>query len=270
MLYSAAPRPVPEPKVEIPEDLICNICKDLFVDAVMIPCCGSSFCDECVRTALLESEDNECPDCFEKGTSPSSLIPNRFLRTSVNNFKSETGYIAPRKPPPRVPSKVEGESKEKVEPDTTTAKAEEDQSPDTNENAKEIEEEEEERSLSPVQSEDEHERRQPHDHYMEEMSERYGRSPESEGMGTPREDDNHYNEPISNIVSIAPHTQPLPNPPYVRPLLFVYNSFIYENILFRCNTNQFIELKDFLRCNQVQDMVRHQVKWAVIHQWVTT
>lgn len=82
----------PEEKQAIPEDLICSICKDLFTDAVMIPCCGSSFCDECVRTALIESEDNECPDCKEKGSSPGSLIPNRFLRNSVNAFRNETGY----------------------------------------------------------------------------------------------------------------------------------------------------------------------------------
>lgn len=36
-----------EKKQEVPEDLICSICKDLFTDAVMIPCCGTSFCDEC-------------------------------------------------------------------------------------------------------------------------------------------------------------------------------------------------------------------------------
>lgn len=92
------PPPI-EKKQEIPDDLICSICKDLFTDAVMIPCCGSSFCDECVRTALIESEDNECPDCMEKGTSPGSLIPNRFLRNSVNSFKNETGYSKPRPPP---------------------------------------------------------------------------------------------------------------------------------------------------------------------------
>lgn len=39
--------PPVEKKQEIPEDLICSICKDLFTDAVMIACCGSSFCDEC-------------------------------------------------------------------------------------------------------------------------------------------------------------------------------------------------------------------------------
>ncbi|GBP08765.1 E3 ubiquitin-protein ligase RBBP6 [Eumeta japonica] len=53
-------------KQEIPEDLVCSICNDLFVDAryhvVVVP----SVMIVCVRTALLESEDNECPDCKEK------------------------------------------------------------------------------------------------------------------------------------------------------------------------------------------------------------
>lgn len=51
-----------------------------------------------VRTSLLESEDNECPDCYEKGSSPNSLIPNRFLRNKVNEFKNKTGYNKPRQP----------------------------------------------------------------------------------------------------------------------------------------------------------------------------
>lgn len=41
---------------------------------------------------MLESEDHECPDCHEKDISPGTLIPNRFLRNSVANFKNETGY----------------------------------------------------------------------------------------------------------------------------------------------------------------------------------
>lgn len=75
----------------------------------MIPCCGSSFCDDCVRTALVESEDNECPDCNEKGSSPESLIPNRFLRNSVNAFRNETGYNKPR--PQRAPPKIKEQPK---------------------------------------------------------------------------------------------------------------------------------------------------------------
>ncbi|KAL5287516.1 RBBP6 family protein [Megaselia abdita] len=97
----------PEQKSEIPEDLICSICKDIFTDAVMIPCCGSSFCDECVRTALLESEDNECPDCKEKSCSPASLIPNRFLRNSVNTFKNETGYSRPQQQVAQQPKPIQ-------------------------------------------------------------------------------------------------------------------------------------------------------------------
>ncbi|XP_026468823.1 E3 ubiquitin ligase PQT3-like [Ctenocephalides felis] len=95
---------VVENKVEIPEDLQCMICKDLLSDAVMIPCCGSSFCDECIRLTLMESEDHECPDCKDKDISPVTMIPNRFLRNSVQAFKLETGYIKTRKYIPKKPT----------------------------------------------------------------------------------------------------------------------------------------------------------------------
>ncbi|KAF5302547.1 hypothetical protein FQR65_LT00919 [Abscondita terminalis] len=78
---------------EIPEDLLCSLCSDLLTDAVMIPCCGDSYCDECIRSCLLESEEHECPACHERDISPGTLIPNRYLRNSVANFKSTTGYV---------------------------------------------------------------------------------------------------------------------------------------------------------------------------------
>lgn len=45
-----------------------------------------------IRALLLESEEQECPQCHTKSVSPDTLIPNRFLRTAVTNFRSETGY----------------------------------------------------------------------------------------------------------------------------------------------------------------------------------
>jgi E3 ubiquitin-protein ligase RBBP6 len=42
-----------EKKPELPEDLVCSICEDLLTDAVMIPCCGNSFCDECKYSVYL-------------------------------------------------------------------------------------------------------------------------------------------------------------------------------------------------------------------------
>ncbi|XP_063362060.1 E3 ubiquitin-protein ligase RBBP6 isoform X3 [Cydia amplana] len=88
------------PEPAIPDELICSLCRDLLTDAVMIPCCGNSFCDECIRGALLESEDHECPDCREKEIAPTTLIPNRFLRNSVSAFRNQTGYSrrAPHRP----------------------------------------------------------------------------------------------------------------------------------------------------------------------------
>jgi len=48
----------PEPKVEdeskkIPAELLCSLCKNLLVDAVLIPCCGNSFCDDCKNLLVL-------------------------------------------------------------------------------------------------------------------------------------------------------------------------------------------------------------------------
>lgn len=76
----------------IPDELLCLICKDLMTDAVVIPCCGNSYCDECIRTSLLESEEHTCPTCHQTDVSPDALIANKFLRQAVNNFKNETGY----------------------------------------------------------------------------------------------------------------------------------------------------------------------------------
>ncbi|XP_055556017.1 E3 ubiquitin-protein ligase RBBP6-like, partial [Falco cherrug] len=82
---SSADRPVPN-------ELLCPICKDPVTDAALIPCCGASYCDECIRTALLESEEHTCPACHQTGVSPDALVANNFLRQAVNNFHNGTGY----------------------------------------------------------------------------------------------------------------------------------------------------------------------------------
>ncbi|XP_054861335.1 E3 ubiquitin-protein ligase RBBP6 isoform X2 [Amphiprion ocellaris] len=73
----------------IPEELLCLICGDLLSDAVVIPCCGNSYCDDCIRTTLLDSEDHDCPTCGQSDVSPDTLVANRFLRQTINNFKRE-------------------------------------------------------------------------------------------------------------------------------------------------------------------------------------
>ncbi|KAI8818207.1 DWNN domain-containing protein, partial [Fimicolochytrium jonesii] len=70
----------------VPDELACPICKKLLRDAVLIPCCGTSYCDECIRTHLLDNEDPaqrlKCPNCHSD-QSPDHLIPNKSLRQAV-------------------------------------------------------------------------------------------------------------------------------------------------------------------------------------------
>jgi len=45
---SDSPEPVAEEDdKKIPGELLCLICNSLLTDAVVIPCCGNSYCDDC-------------------------------------------------------------------------------------------------------------------------------------------------------------------------------------------------------------------------------
>lgn len=101
-------------KPKIPDDLVCPLCNDLLTDALLVPCCANSYCDDCIRNYLVES-DHECPGCHEKDISPTSLIPNRFLRGTVNAFKTDTGYSKPEKVPDRPPKSPAKPEPPKVE-----------------------------------------------------------------------------------------------------------------------------------------------------------
>ena len=79
-----------EKNIQIPEDLKCQVCQDLMKDAVMMPSCGDSMCDECARDALIKEENTkkECPICGEPDNSPDELIPVRKIREDVKKFRS--------------------------------------------------------------------------------------------------------------------------------------------------------------------------------------
>lgn len=68
-----------------PEHLACPLCRRLMSDAVLIPCCQESACDECLRSALIERKLT-CPLCNVSNMSPEKLLPNKVLRTSVDEF----------------------------------------------------------------------------------------------------------------------------------------------------------------------------------------
>ncbi|KAI2663221.1 E3 ubiquitin- ligase RBBP6-like isoform X2 [Labeo rohita] len=79
----------------VPAVLLCLICKDLLTDAVMIPCCRSSYCDKCIRTCLLESDRHVCPTCSQSDVSLDALTANTVLHQEVNHFRNEPRSLHP-------------------------------------------------------------------------------------------------------------------------------------------------------------------------------
>ncbi|EIN06104.1 DWNN-domain-containing protein [Punctularia strigosozonata HHB-11173 SS5] len=63
----------------------CSIDNKLFKDAVKTPCCGTTFCEECIQTHLLE-RDFICPSCGKKIQSLDKLIPDKPTRTKVGEY----------------------------------------------------------------------------------------------------------------------------------------------------------------------------------------
>ncbi|KAJ1337085.1 hypothetical protein BSLG_006845 [Batrachochytrium salamandrivorans] len=64
----------------------CRICEKLLRDAVTTSCCGSNFCDECIRRELLDPHDLamklKCPEC-KMNQVPDQLSSNKSLRQAV-------------------------------------------------------------------------------------------------------------------------------------------------------------------------------------------
>ncbi|CAG8434192.1 8474_t:CDS:10 [Funneliformis mosseae] len=77
-----------EETLPVPPELQCMICARLLREAVITPCCQASFCDECIRNALISTEQEDqqfkCPNC-QTQLSPDGLLPDKATREAVNN-----------------------------------------------------------------------------------------------------------------------------------------------------------------------------------------
>ncbi|CAF4087590.1 unnamed protein product, partial [Rotaria sordida] len=60
-------------KSSINEDLICEICKNPFIDPVILPSpCEQTFCLKCIQSNL-ENHSNNCLKCNKKSLSNTDL-----------------------------------------------------------------------------------------------------------------------------------------------------------------------------------------------------
>lgn len=69
--------------------LACPLCSKLLRDAVKTPCCGTSYCEECIQTHLLEHEFI-CAECEKRIPDLEQLRPDEEARKSVREYVKET------------------------------------------------------------------------------------------------------------------------------------------------------------------------------------
>lgn len=81
--------------------LLCPIDKRLFVDPMKTPCCGKTYCHECIENALLEN-DLTCPGCETENVSLEQLQPDEELKTKIKEYEAEKANERQRSKSPTV------------------------------------------------------------------------------------------------------------------------------------------------------------------------
>lgn len=89
--------------------LECSIDKRLFVDPMKTPCCGRTYCHDCIENALIDN-DLQCPGCQTENVSLEGLTPDEETKTKIKAFqeekKSQAGGSVAGSPRPAVRSSV--------------------------------------------------------------------------------------------------------------------------------------------------------------------
>jgi protein MPE1 len=68
--------------------LECSIDNRLFLDPVKTPCCGKTFCNECITNALIDN-DLTCPACNKDGVLIDDLVPDKEVDEKVKAYEKE-------------------------------------------------------------------------------------------------------------------------------------------------------------------------------------
>lgn len=68
--------------------LECPIDKRMFVDPVKTPCCGQTYCNECIDNAL-SNNDLVCPHCSTDNVLIDDLIPDDEINANIKAYEEE-------------------------------------------------------------------------------------------------------------------------------------------------------------------------------------
>ncbi|KAK4994755.1 Protein mpe1, partial [Cryomyces antarcticus] len=101
--------------------LECSIDKRIFVDPMKTPCCGKTYCNDCIENALVNS-DLVCPGCSTEGVLIDNLVPDEETNAKIKAYEEEQLAAKMEK------EKEKEKSKSPTPVSAATATAEEDKS----------------------------------------------------------------------------------------------------------------------------------------------
>lgn len=82
--------------------LECPIDKRIFVEPTKTPCCGKTYCNDCIINALIEN-DLVCPGCSTEGVLIDNLSPDDETASKVKAYEEEKAGIKTRTEKPGSP-----------------------------------------------------------------------------------------------------------------------------------------------------------------------
>jgi len=122
--------------------LECSIDKRMFVEPTRTPCCGKTYCNDCIINALIEN-DLVCPGCSTEGVLIDNLIPDDETAAKIKAYEEEkagtkidrkkSGSPLDKEP---VSSTIESEKAESASPSRSTRASTNTPNPVTNRNMK--------------------------------------------------------------------------------------------------------------------------------------
>ncbi|KAK5080863.1 Protein mpe1 [Lithohypha guttulata] len=86
--------------------LECPIDKRMFVDPMKTPCCGKTYCHECIENALLDN-DLECPGCHTANVSLERLEPDEDIKNKIKDHAQKKDGGSPTMPNAASPKSVQ-------------------------------------------------------------------------------------------------------------------------------------------------------------------
>ncbi|KAL9068051.1 MAG: hypothetical protein Q9157_006626 [Trypethelium eluteriae] len=87
--------------------LECSLDKRMFVEPMKTPCCGKTYCNDCIENALINN-DFVCPNCQTEGVLIDNLEPDDDMVKKIKSFEDEKAAQRREKERSKSPPKVDG------------------------------------------------------------------------------------------------------------------------------------------------------------------